>query len=125
MRNLLSLFLAAFTFSAFADGPADNLPDKVRPVPPPGAEISEAARSELLNGASSLGSEIEKLRGELKGKSNALALLPDIQIFEKAVRWAVQYREMFNPTNEVAAARTLLKQGMERAQQLRDGKPLW
>jgi pimeloyl-ACP methyl ester carboxylesterase len=125
MRNLLSCFLAVLTFSAFADGPADNLPDKVRPVPPPGAEIPEPVRSELLDGAKALAIEIEKLRGELKGKSNALALLPDIQIFEKAVRWAVQYREMFNPTNEVAAARTLLRHGMERVQQLRDGKPLW
>ena len=125
MRNLLSLILIAFTLNARADGPADNIPEKVRPVPPLGMKIPEDVRAELLNGAGKLGIEIEKLRTEFKGKSNALALLPDIQIFEKAVRWAVQYEEIFNPSNEVAAARTLLKQGLERVQQLRDGKPLW
>ncbi len=126
MRNtLLLLFIFAVTFASFADGPADNVPEKVRPVPPPGVRISDEARTELMGGADRLGAEIEHLRDEFKGKSNSLALLPDIQIFEKAVRWAVQYDEIFNATNEVPAARTLLKQGMERVQQLREGKPLW
>ena len=125
MRKLISLWLAAFVIAAFADGPADNIPEKVRPVPPPGVKISDEVRSELLSGADKLGSEIEKLRAEFKGKSNTLALLPDIQIFEKAVRWAVQYDEIFNASNEVAAARIQLKQGLERVQQLRDAKPLW
>ncbi len=126
MRNVFSIFaIAALGFSAFADGPADNIPEKVRPVPPPGVKIPEEIRTELLNGANQLGSEIEKLRTEFKDRSNALALLPDIQIFQKAVDWAVRYDEIFNPTNEVAAARNLLKQGMERVRQLRDGKPQW
>ena len=126
MRKLFSFFaLAALVVSVFADGPADNIPEKVRPVPPPGVKLSDEVRTELLNGANQLGSEIEKLRGELKGKSNALALLPDIQIFQKAVDWAVRYEEIFNATSEVAAARRLLKQGMERLEQLREGKPQW
>ena len=125
MRKLALLFVVVTTLPVLADGPADNNPDKVKPVPPPGAKISDEARTELLNGADNLRGEIEKLRKDLKGKSNVLALLPDIQIFEKAVRWAVQYNEIFNPSNEVAAARSLLRQGMERAQQLRDGKPAW
>src|ERR1041384_5947865 len=98
---LLSLSLLPFTFDIVADRPGANLPDKVRPVPPRGADISAEVRDELASGADRLGSEIESLRNDLKGKSNALALLPDIQIFEKAVRWAVQYNEMFNATNDV------------------------
>ena len=126
MRNVLSAFvLGAAAFTSFADGPGDNIPEKVRPVPPPGVKLSDEVRSELLNGANRLGAEIEKLRDELKGKSNALALLPDIQIFQKAVDWAVRYDEIFNPTNEVSAARRLLMQGMDRVQQLREGKPQW
>ena len=125
MRFTLWLCGLLSTLALFADGPADNVIEKVRPVPPLGAKLSPEVRAELLDGAGTLNTEIEKLRGEFKGKSNALALLPDIQIFEKAVRWAVQYDEIFNPTNEVRDARLLLKQGMERVTQLREGKPLW
>lgn len=125
MRSTISLFSLLIVLPLSADGPADNVVEKVRPVPPVGAKISPEARTELLEGANALQGEIEKLRSEFKGKSNTLSLLPDIQIFEKAVRWAVQYDEIFNPTNEVAAARNLLKLGQERVQQLRDGKPAW
>ncbi len=125
MRSTIWLCGLLSTIALFADGPADNVVEKVRLVPPPGAKISREVRAELLDGAGALNAEIEKLRGEFKGKSNALALLPDIQIFEKAVRWAVQYDEIFNPTNEVRDARTLLKQGMERVVQLREGQPAW
>jgi len=126
MRLLVSSLAVAAALNSFADGPADNIPDKVRPVPPPGAKIPDDVRNELMSGADGLRDEIEKLRDELKGsRSNLLALLPDIQVFEKAVRWAVQYDEVLNPTNEIPAARTNLLKGMERVQQLRDGKPLW
>jgi pimeloyl-ACP methyl ester carboxylesterase len=125
MRQRLLLSLVVFTLAARADGPSDNIPEKVRPVPPEGASIPEEIRNELLAGAEKLRSEIEKLRGELKGKSNALVLLPDVEIFHKAVDWAIRYREIFNPTNEVPAARATLSKGLERVQQLRDGKPQW
>jgi len=125
MRPTSLLLLVLATLALRADGPADNLPEKVRPVPPHGATIPEEVRAELAAGADKLGAEIEKLRMELKGKSNALALLPDIQIFRKAVDWAVRYQELFNPTNEVSAARANLARGMERLQQLREGKPEW
>jgi len=49
--------------------------------------------------------------------------LPDVEIFYNAVRYAVAHNEFFNPTNEVAAARAAIKQGLERAAQLRDNKP--
>jgi hypothetical protein len=129
MRNVFSFALiaaTAFAFNSLADGPADNIPDKVRPVPPAGAKLSDEVRSELLEGAAQLGSEVDKLRGELKGsKSNLLPLLPDIRIYQKAVDWAVRYGEIFNATNEVNAARNLLKAGNDRAQQLREGRPQW
>src|SRR5207249_4162983 len=61
-----------------ADGPADNLPDKVRRIPPPGIKISEADRAEMENGVAALDKEIESLRGELKGKPMLLDLLSDV-----------------------------------------------
>lgn len=125
MRYQLLLLLTAFVPVAFADGPADNIPEKVRPVPPPGASIPEETRSELSRGVAALGQQIQELRSVLRGKSNALALIPDIEAYRKAVDWAVTYDEIFNPASEIAAARLLLKEGSERAQQLRDGNPLW
>ena len=43
-----------FAISALADGPADNLAEKVRRVPPPGIAISDADRTELTEGAARL-----------------------------------------------------------------------
>lgn len=118
------LSLAVSVAFAIADGPTDNIPDKVRPVPPPGIRIGEADRAELTAAVAQLGNEIDTLRSELKGKPALLGLLPDVQIFHKAVHWALVYDEFFK-SNEVAVARTLLKEGAERVQSLREGKSPW
>ncbi len=125
-RLTLALFLlAAAALPVRADGAGDNLPDNVRPVPPPGVAIPDADRTALEDGARALGKDIEALRTELKGKP-ALDLLPDVQVYHNAVRYALAYNEFFgNARNQVASARNLLKQGMERASQLREGKPAW
>src|ERR1044071_4131467 len=78
-----AFLLCLVTGSALADGPSDNLPDKVRRIPPPGIKIAEADRSELEAGAAELGKELESLRGRLKG--GWLNLLPDVEIYHKAV----------------------------------------
>lgn len=116
--------LLALTFSALADGPADNLAESVRRVPPEGVKVSDAARTELQAGAAALAKDIEALRGSLKNKAALLELLPDVQIYHKAVDWALRHDEFYS-TNEVATARDLLKRGGERAQALREGKASW
>ncbi len=119
-----------------ADGPGDNLADNVRPVPPPGVKIPDADRVALEDGTRNLGKEIEALRNDLAGKAALLDLLPDVQIYHNAVRYALTYNEFLggNRTpaeaertamNQVTIARNLLKQGKERAAQLREGKPAW
>jgi pimeloyl-ACP methyl ester carboxylesterase len=130
---LILLGAAAFVR---ADGPGDNLPDKVRPVPPPGAPIPEADRAELQAGIDDLGREINALRTDLKGKAALLDLLPDVQVYHNAVRYALAYNEFLGPDrtpeeraktarNQVAIARNLLRQGTERVAQLRAGQPTW
>jgi hypothetical protein len=99
----------------FADGPTDNLPDKVRRIPPPGVVPSAAERSELEHGVSDLTQVIDALRRELSSKPALLDLLPDVQIFQKAVQNALAFDEFFNITNEVPAARDMLRQGTDRA----------
>ena len=121
----LALLLCLTAIPCFADGAIDNRLDGVRRQPPLGSPISEADRQELQSGVDTLGKEIRSLETELQKKPSLLALLPDVQIFHKAVAWALQYDEIFNPTNEVPAAREQLRQGLERARALREGRSPW
>jgi len=89
---------------------------QVKQVPPPGIEIPPEARSELQAGLDHLRGEIERLKGN--------PLLPDVLIYSEAVRWALQYNEIFKP-DEVAKGRVLLQHGEERARELEEGKAPW
>jgi dienelactone hydrolase len=135
-RCTFALILLAAVAIVRADGPADNLADKVRPVPPPGVAVPDGDRADLQAGVDALGKEIDALRTALKGKPALLDLLPDVLVYYNAVRYALTYNEFFGtketPTakeltsrREVGIARTLLKQGTDRAAQLREGKPTW
>lgn len=107
-----------------ADGPADNLVDNVRKVPPPGVPVPAADKAELEKGLADLSREIDGLRAALKSKPALLELLPDVQIFQNAARYALHYDEFFK-AGEIKVAKDMLKTGMERAKQLREGTPLW
>jgi len=121
MRTLaIALLLSAV---GTADGERDNQEDNVRRIPPPGVAVPDADKSELAAGVEALGKEIDALRAELKGKP-ALDLLPDVQIYHKAVKWALDYNEIFN-VKEIPVAKKHLKTGMDRAKQLREGTPAW
>ncbi|HXD85303.1 MAG TPA: prolyl oligopeptidase family serine peptidase, partial [Urbifossiella sp.] len=112
--SLPMLCLAAAV--ALADGPADNQADKVRPVPPVGIELPKADADEIAAGLAELQGLIKQI-----GKHE---LLPDVEIYEKAVRYAVQYREVFNK-NGIPAVKKVLKDGLTRARLLNDGKTPW
>jgi hypothetical protein len=53
-----------------------------------------------------------------------LELLPDVQIFHNAVRYALNYDEFYK-TNQTQVARDFLRQAHERAQLLREGNASW
>ena len=95
-----------------------------RTVPPPGLAISPEDRTELAEGAAELEKQIISLSTTLRTKPALLALLPDVQVFHKAVHWAVVHDEFYR-SNEVAIAGTLLEQGLERARQLAAGLTPW
>jgi dienelactone hydrolase len=96
---------------ALGDGLRDNVPEKVRPIPPLGIEIPDADRKELQT-------QLDQL------EARAHKLLPDVQIFSKAVHDALTYNEIFD-LNEIPKAKSLLKEGRERAEQLLAGKAPW
>ena len=118
------LMTAGLTGWLYSDGPGDNLPDKVRRIPPPGVEIPEADKSDLAAGVEQLGKEIDGLKSALKGKAALLELLPDVQIYHNAVRYALQHNEFHN-VKQAPTAKDLLKQGFERAKSLKEGKSPW
>src|SRR5262245_37179491 len=86
-------------------GPGDHLVEKVRPIPPRSTiTLADADRSALRASVDDLGREIESLRGSLEGRPDLLGLLPDVQVYENAVRSALTYNEFYR-AREVAIAR--------------------
>jgi hypothetical protein len=82
-------------------------------VPPIGIPISAEDRSALT-------ARLKEFESELK-KINAT---PDVQIFHKAVDWALRYDEFYR-SNEIAAAHKLIEQGIERAKAVAQGQRSW
>ena len=46
--------LSVFVAAVHADGPADNIPDQVRRIPPPGIAVPDEVRKRLLAGLDEL-----------------------------------------------------------------------
>ena len=100
------------------------LAQSVKQIPPPGIAVPPADRKELEAGVAELGQRIDGLRETLKHKPQLLELLPDVQIFHNAARYALKYNEFFD-AGQVAQARALLREGMERADALAQGHAPW
>src|ERR1044071_114905 len=121
-RGLIAVVVILICVAVRADGPKDNVAEKVRPIPPlPTKELSAEDRAELTKGYEALGKQIEALRGELAGKPRLLALLPDVQIYYNAVRYPITYHEQIDPKQ----GRKALADGLERAKLLRAGQTPW
>ena len=121
MRSCPAL-LATFALTAAVF--AQNPPAAFKKIPPPGLTLADAERSELTAGAAGLRRDLDALTRELAGEPRLLALLPDVEIFHKAVDWALRYDE-FMAYKEIAYARTLLEKGGQRLAQLRARQSPW
>ena len=117
LRRLLLATLLAATAHA-------QTPPPTKQTPPPGIAVPEPDRAELAAGVASLGNEIQSLRITLNKNPELLALLPDVQIFHNAVRYALDYNEFFD-AKQIPIAKSLLALGMARAKELRAGTPSW
>jgi dienelactone hydrolase len=93
-------------------------------IPPPGITLTDTERAELSAGASALRGELDALTRELADDARLRALLPDVEIFHKAVAWALHYDEFMAP-KEIGQARASLEQGRRRAAQLRARQAPW
>jgi len=108
-----------------ADAPAASPAQNRQPkqLPPAGVAIPDNDRAELTAGAAELAKEIGALK-LAKLSTEMAGLIPDVEIFHKAVDWPLRYNEFYD-VKQVATARTLLAEGMSRAKSLLDGKAPW
>jgi pimeloyl-ACP methyl ester carboxylesterase len=117
--------LASAPVAGFADEPADNIPDNVRSVPPLGIEVPEEDRKELEEGLQALDTLIGQIRlTKHADQARINALLPDVEIFSRAVHQGLEYREFFSP-GDVKNAKSVLVEGRRRAEQLVKGEADW
>lgn len=93
-------------------------------IPPPGITLTDAERDELTAGAAALRRDLDALPAELARQPKLLALLPDAEVFHKAVDWALRYDE-FMASKDIDYARRLLEEGRRRAGQLRAEQAPW
>ena len=96
----------------------------VKQAPPAGIGVPAADSVELNARLETISKEIESLRTTLRNNPDLLALLPDVQVFHKAVRDALIYDEFFKP-GEIEFAREQLTTGLQRAAELRKLTPAW
>jgi dienelactone hydrolase len=122
MRSSLFWTAAAFGVALIVSASAQAPTQKQ--VPPPGIEVPEAERAELTAGAAALAKEIASLQGRLRIDPAAASLLPDVEIFHKAVDWALRYNEFFKK-DQFAQAKALLAEGSARAKALQGGQTPW
>ncbi len=122
MKRLI-LILAAAT-AAFADGPKDNEADTVRPIPPTGVEVPEADRARLTAGLQKLRSAIDEAAKAQAKNPKLTDLLPDIEIYHKAVDWALRYNEV-HKLGELKGADEIIAEGLQRAEAFKSGQAPW
>lgn len=121
MARWLLLLAVAFSFCLHADGPKDNIPDKVRPIPARGVDVPPEQRAKLEAGLAEFKQSIEALR---KKDAKTVDLLPDVEIFYRAVHDGLKYQE-FLEAKEIDQAFKLLELGKQRAADLAEGKAPW
>jgi dienelactone hydrolase len=123
--KILGTFLIALSVAGPALGDGLQVATRSTPrMPPAGIEIPPDIKAELEKGVSDLGWQIQGLMGTLKSRPELLDLLPDVQVYHNAVRYALE-DGIFYKTNDFAIARKLLEEGSERARSLNEGKAPW
>ncbi|HEV7405677.1 MAG TPA: prolyl oligopeptidase family serine peptidase [Chthoniobacteraceae bacterium] len=118
LSRLSSILLLTLALSpAFAYAQAAPVPPATKRVPPKGVEIPAEERTKLEAGVQELAAELKKIPADAP-------LRPDVEIFLKAVDWALRYDEFFNP-KQTGNAQKLLAEGLARARALQAGESPW
>jgi dienelactone hydrolase len=120
--RLIVAALLILPLAAWADGPQDNIPANVRRIPKLGIEVPAERRAKLEAGLRELEERLAPLRASQHAQTREL--LPDVEVYSKAVHDALHYQEFFDP-RELDFAERALATGLERCQQLAAGSAPW
>ena len=118
------LFCVASAALGQAETASPTLVAETPRVPAVGIEIPKNTRLALRERTDALGQAIVKLRVQLAETPPLLRFLPDVQVYHKAVDWALRHR-LFFKEGAFKTAEELLAEGTERAKQLANGKSPW
>lgn len=125
---MVSCAALAFGLAASALGQAETTPSPLVAesprVPAVGIEIPDDTRQSLRKQTDALGQAIDQLRDQLAKSPPLLRFLPDVQVYHKAVDWALRH-QLFFKENEFTIAEELLAEGTARAKLLAEGNVPW
>lgn len=124
-RFLFAIALTAYANVGFGDGPADNVAENVRPIPPQGIEIDDATREALTwrckairtqwkaiidTSAKQPGNQGERLR----------SLECEVLVFPRAVELALEFNQFYK-TRDLELASRLLDEASRRLSVVNQG----
>jgi predicted esterase len=108
------LVMLVMLTSLRADGPADNLPAAVRPIPPVGIELDDATRTRLQDAVVALTRDVDA------ATTASDADRAEVLVFARAVQLAVEDRFFYDP-KEIEQAEQLLDYARKRLGMLAQG----
>ena len=112
------LLLTQLSGAAPADGPADNRPENVRPIPPLGIEVAADKKQELLQRCRQVRELWQPL--EQNKKISAADLQPEVLVFPRAVELAIELQQFYKAAELDQAAR-LLDEAIRRIEVIQAG----
>ncbi|QEF99580.1 hypothetical protein Mal15_36460 [Stieleria maiorica] len=130
MKCLLLVVVGfCLTSIAVADGPADNRPDSVRPIPPLGEALEDAQSRQLNDGCQAVRRIWSEMLNRAEQKTRTgnkwqqaqhqqayqmlSRLTPEILVFPRAVELALEFDQFYKP-QDFDAAVTLLDEAQRR-----------
>jgi dienelactone hydrolase len=120
--NRFFVFLVVFTVCCAPVFAQQGTLPAIKRIPPEGVQVGDNDRDELGANLLVLGKAIDNL--QQKRDPFITNLLPDVQIYYKAVDYAIKYQEFFSQ-KDVAAGKKILLEGLARAKSLADKQAPW
>ncbi len=111
LAAVVSCFLTfVISTASFADGPGDNVPTKVRSIPPQGIELSTEVRAELQKRADEIRQQADKLPEQA-------GLKAEVEVFARAIELALEFNTIYSE-DEIKQAHSLADLAIARARRI-------
>jgi len=120
--------LVSGTFAAAPEAKAEPVwPPKIKRVLPPVAPpLGEAEMKQAVAARDELKAAFAQLPAkDIVASEEELRLRADVEIFHKALDFAIRHNEFFDPKRDPARVEALKKAGLDRAASLAEGKSPW